>query len=130
VSYNIKHQLDIHQDIVASREDPLSLHLGGQRFSSGLLTKDHNTSSNVDRSNNSLSMFSRTNQGSRSLGRQLLLQVPRVMERRKGVRNVGSHITNVIAQWRGSEHLDHSDPLPWEIWARPIRFMQRCINTR
>jgi hypothetical protein len=26
---------------------------------------------------------------------------------------------------RGLEHLDQSDPLPWEIWARPIRFMQR-----
>jgi hypothetical protein len=23
----------------------------------------------------------------------------------------------------GSEHVDQSDPLPWDFWARPIRFM-------
>jgi hypothetical protein len=30
VHNNIRHQLDIHQDIVSSREDPLSLHLDDQ----------------------------------------------------------------------------------------------------
>jgi hypothetical protein len=91
----------------------------------GLLTEDHNTSNNVDRNNNSLGMFSRTDQGSRPVGRQLLLQVPGVLDRRKGVGHVESHITSMTAQLRGPEHLDQSDPLPWEIWARPIGFMQR-----
>jgi hypothetical protein len=31
VCNSIRHQLDIHQDTVASKEDPLSLHLGNQR---------------------------------------------------------------------------------------------------
>jgi hypothetical protein len=124
VCNNIRHQLDIHQDIVASREDPLSLHLVTKCLNSGLLTEDHNTNNNVDRNNNSLGLFSRTDQGSRPVGRQLLLRVPGVLDRRKGVGHVGSHITSVTAQWRGLEHLDQSDPLPWEIWARPIRFMQ------
>jgi hypothetical protein len=124
VRSSIRHQLDIHQDIVASREDPLSLHLDDQRLSSRLLTEDHNINNNVDRSNNNLGLFSRTDQGSRLVGRQLLLRVPGVLDRRKGVGHVGSHITSVTTQWRGLEHLDQPDPLPWEIWARPIRFMQ------
>jgi hypothetical protein len=59
VHNNIRHQLDIHQDIVASREDPLSLHLDDQRLNNRLLTEDHNTNNNVDR-NNSLGLFNRT----------------------------------------------------------------------
>jgi hypothetical protein len=54
----------------------------------------------------------------------LLLRVPGVLDRRRGVGRVGSHTTSATAQWRGLEHLDQLDPLPWEIWARPIGFMQ------
>jgi hypothetical protein len=125
VHENIRHQLDIQQNIVDSREHPISLHLGDQCLSSRLLTEDHITNNNVDRKNNSLGLSSRTDQGSRPVGRQLLLQVPRVLDRRKGVGHVGNHITNATAQWRGPEHLDQSDPLPWDIWARPIGFMQQ-----
>jgi hypothetical protein len=124
VHNNIRHQLDIRQDIVASREDPLSLHLGDQCLSSGLLTGDHNISNNVDHNNNSLGLFNRTDQDSRPVGHQLLLRVPGVLDRRRGVGHVGSHTTSATAQWRGLEHLDQPDPLPWEIWARPIGFMQ------
>jgi hypothetical protein len=91
--------------------------------------KDHKTSSVVDRNNNSLGLFSRKYQDSRSVGRQLLLRVPGVLDRRKGVGHLGSHITNVTAQWRGLEHLDQPDPLLWEIWENPIRFMQRSTTT-
>jgi hypothetical protein len=44
------------------------------------------------------------------VGRQLLLRVPGVLDRRKGVGHVGSHITSVTAQWRGLEHLDQLGP--------------------
>jgi hypothetical protein len=54
VCNNIRHQLDIHQDIEALREDPLSLHLGDQCLNNRLLTEDHNTNNNVDHNNNSL----------------------------------------------------------------------------
>jgi hypothetical protein len=124
VCNNIRHQPDIHQDIMASRGDPLSLHLDDQCLSSGHLIGDHNINNNVDRNNNSLGLFSRTNQDSRPVGRHLLLQVPGVLDRRRGVGHVGSHTTSATTQWRGLEHLDQPDPLPWEIWARPIGFMQ------
>jgi hypothetical protein len=38
VHNSIRHHLEFHQEVVASKEDPLSLHLGDQRLSSGLLT--------------------------------------------------------------------------------------------
>ena len=69
VRSSIRHQLDIHQDIVASREDPHSLHLGDQCLSSRLLTEDHNTNNNIDCSRNSLGMFSIIDEGSRLVGR-------------------------------------------------------------
>jgi hypothetical protein len=49
-----------------------------------------------------------------------------IRRRNEGVvTHVGSHTTSATAQWRGLEHLDQLDPLSWEIWARPIGFMQR-----
>jgi hypothetical protein len=36
----------------------------------------------------------------------------------------GMLCTKLPRNLRGLEHLDQSDPLPWEIWARPIGFMQ------
>jgi hypothetical protein len=125
VHNSIRHQPDIRQGIVASRGDPLSLHLGDRCLSSGHLIGDHNINNNVDRNNNSLGLFSRTDQDSRPVGRHLLLRVPGLLGRRRGVGRVGSHTTSVTALWRGLEHLDQLDPLPWEIWARPIGFMQR-----
>jgi hypothetical protein len=94
---SIKHKLDRHQDIVASREDPLSIHLGNQHLSSRLLTMDQSFNSNVNQSNNSLGLFSRADQDSRSVGRQLLLRVPGVLDRRRGVGHVGSHTTSVTS---------------------------------
>jgi hypothetical protein len=118
-------------DIVASREDPLSLHLDDQHLNSRLLTKDHKyINNNVDCSSNNLGLFSRTDQDSRLVGHQLLLRVPGVLDRRRGVGHVGSHTTNATVQWRGLEHLDQPDPLSWEIWARPIRFMEQSITAR
>jgi hypothetical protein len=125
VCSSIRHQLDIHQDTMASKEDPLSLHLGDQCLSSKILTVDHSTNNNVDRCSSSLGLFSRTDQGSMPVGLRLILWVPGVLDRRKGVGHVGNHITSVTAQWRGPEDLDQPDPLPWEIWARPLRFLQR-----
>jgi hypothetical protein len=53
----------------------------------------------------------------------LLLQIPVLLDRRKCVGRVGSHTTSMIARWRGLDCPDQPDPLPWEIWARPIEFM-------
>jgi hypothetical protein len=115
VRSNIRHQLEIYQDIMEPKEDPLSLHLDNQRLSNRLLTKDHNTNNSVDSNNIILGLFSRTNKGSRPVGRQLLLQVPGVLDQRKGVGHVENHITSVTVQLRGPEHMDKPDPLPWEI---------------
>jgi hypothetical protein len=123
--HSIRHQRGIRRDIVSSREDPLSLHPDDRRLSSGHLIGDHSTSSSVARRNNSLVLFSRTDLGSRSVGRHLLLRVPGLLGRRRGVGRVGSHTTSATVLWRGPERLDLSDPLQWEMWARPIRFMQR-----
>jgi hypothetical protein len=60
-----------------------------------------------------------------SVGIRLLLQVPGLLDRRRGVGRVGSHTTSATVLWRGPGHLDQPDPLPWEIWARPIGYMQR-----
>jgi hypothetical protein len=122
---NIRHQRDIRRDIVVSREDPLSLHPDDRRLSSGHLIGDHSISSNVVRSSSSLGLFSRTDLGSRPVGRHLLLRVPGLLGRRRGVGRVGSHTTSATIMWRGPECQDQSDPLPWEIWARPIGFMRR-----
>jgi hypothetical protein len=97
----------------------------GSTFSREHLIGDHNISNNIAHSSNSLGLFSRIDQGSRLVGHHLLLRVPGLLGRRRGVGRVGSHTTSVIVLWRGPEHLDQSDPLPWEIWARPIEFMQR-----
>jgi hypothetical protein len=76
VRSSIRHQPDIRQDIVASREDALSLHLGDQHLSSRLLTGDHSISCNVDHNSSNLGLFSRIDQDSRPVGRQLLHRVP------------------------------------------------------
>ena len=120
---NIRHQPDIHHDIVASRGDPLSLYLSDQCLSRGHLIGDHCI-------NNSLGLFNRTNQDSRSVGCHLLLWVPRVLDQRRGVGRVESHTANVTTQWKGLECPNLPDPIPWEIWARPIRFMQRCVTAK
>jgi hypothetical protein len=112
------------RDIVASRGDPRSLHLDDRRLSSGHLTEDHSSSSSVARSS-SLDLFSRTDQGSRPVGSLLLLRAPGLLGRRRGVGRVGSHTTSAIVLWRGPERPDQPDQLQWEIWARPIGFMQR-----
>jgi hypothetical protein len=119
-----RHQRDIRRDIMASRGDPLSLHPDDRRLSSRHLIGDHSISSSTARSSSSLGLFSRTDQGSRPVGHHLLLQVPGLLGRRRGVGRVGSHTTSVTILWRGPEHPDQQDPLPWEIWARPIGFMQ------
>jgi hypothetical protein len=64
---NIRHQPDIRRDIVASRGDPLSLHPNDRCLSRHLIG-DHNINSSIARSNNSLGLFSRTDQGSRPVG--------------------------------------------------------------
>jgi hypothetical protein len=120
---DIRHQRDIHRDIVASRGDPRSLHLDDRRLSSGHLIKDHSTSSSVARSSSSLGLFSRTDQGFRPVASPLLLRVPGLLGRRRGTGRVGSRTTSATVLWRGPERLDQPDPLPWEIWARPIGFM-------
>jgi hypothetical protein len=122
---DIRHQRDIRRDIVASRGDPGSLHLDDRRLSSRQLIEDHNTSSSVARSNSSLVLFSRTDQDFRSVASPLLLRVPGLLGRRRGVGRVGSRTTSATVLWRGPERPDQPDPLPWEIWARPIGYMQR-----
>jgi hypothetical protein len=47
-----------------------------------------------------------------------------VLDQRRGVGSIGRHTTNATVPWRGPERLDQQDPLPWEIWERPIGFMQ------
>jgi hypothetical protein len=121
---SIRHQRDIRRDIVASRGDPPSLHLDDHCLISDHLIGDHNISSSVACNNNRLGMFSRTDKGSRLMGHHLLLRVPGLLGRRRGVGCVGSHTTSVTVLWRGPECLDQPDPLQWEIWARPIGFMQ------
>jgi hypothetical protein len=49
-------------------------------FSNGHLIGDHNINNNVNCSSNSLGLFSRTDQDSRSVGRHLLLRVPRLLD--------------------------------------------------
>jgi hypothetical protein len=83
------------------------------------------TSATTSPAASSLGLFSRTDQGSRPVGHHLLLRVPGLLGRRRGVGHVGSHTTSATVLWRGPERPDQPDPLPWEIWARPIRFMQR-----
>ena len=122
---DIRHQRDIRRFIVASRGDPRSLHLDDRRLSSGHLIEDHSTSSSVARSSSSLGLFSRTDQDFRPVASPLLLRVPGLLGRRRGVGHVGSHTTSVTTLWRGLEHLDQLDPLPWEIWTRPIGSMQQ-----
>jgi hypothetical protein len=107
-----------------SRGDPRSLRLDDRRLSSGRLTEDHSSSSSVVRSS-SLDLFSRTGQGFRPVGHLLLLRAPGLLGRRRGVGRVGSHTTSAIVLWRGPERPDQPDQLQWEIWARPIGFMQR-----
>jgi hypothetical protein len=113
---------ETYAGILASRGDPLSLHLDDRCLSSGHLIEDHSTSNSVARSSSSLGLFSRTDQGSRPVGRHLLLRVPGLLGRRRGVGCVGSHTTSATVLWRGPECLDQPDPLQWEIWARPIGF--------
>jgi hypothetical protein len=125
VHHSTRHQRDIRQDIVASRGDPLSLHLGDRRLSSEHLFGDHSTSSSVARRSSSLGLFRRTDLDSRTVGRHLLLRVPGLLGRRRGVGRVGSHTTSATVLWRGPERPDQPGPIQWEIWARPIRFMQR-----
>jgi hypothetical protein len=120
----IKHQPDICEYIVAFIGDPISLHLNDQRRSSEHLFRDHITSSSVDRNNNSLGLFNIIYQYFGTVGHHLLLRVPGVLDRRRGVGHVGSHTTNTTTQWRGLENIDQLDPLLWEIQARPIGFMQ------
>ena len=120
-----RHQRDLCWDITASRGDPLSLHLDDRRLSSGHLIEDRNISSSVALNNNSLGLFNRTEQGSRPVGRHLLLRVPRLLGRRRGVGRVGSHTTSATVLWRGPRCPDQPDLLPWEIWARPIGFMRQ-----
>jgi hypothetical protein len=81
-------------------------------------------SRSVAHNNSSLGLFSRKDQGFRSVGCHLLLRVPGLLGRRRGVGCVGRHTTSATILWRGPEHPDQPDPLPWEIWARPIRFVQ------
>jgi hypothetical protein len=121
---NTRHQRDIFQDIMASRGDPLSLHPDDHCLSSGHLIGDHCIRSSVTCSSNSLGLFSRTDQGSRLVGRHLLLRVPGLLGQRRSVGCVGSHTTSATVLWRGPEHSNQLDPLQWEIWARPIKFMQ------
>jgi hypothetical protein len=120
-----RHQRDTHRGIVASRGDPLLLHHDDRHLSSGHLTEDHSSSISVARSSSSLGLFSRTDQVSRPVGRHLLLRVPGLLGRRRGVGHVGSHTTNATVLWRGPGRPDQLDLLQWEIWARPIGFMQR-----
>jgi hypothetical protein len=89
------------------------------------LTEDHNSSSSVARSSSSLGLFSRTDQGFRPVGSHLLLRAPGLLGQRRDVGHVGSHTTSATVLWRGPEHPDQPDLLQWEIWARPIGFMQR-----
>jgi hypothetical protein len=125
VRSSIRHQPYIHPDIVASKEDPLSLHLDDRHLSSRHLIRDHSINNSIDCNNSGLVMFSRIDQDSRSVGHHLLLWVPVLLDQRRGLGSVRSHTTSAIAMWRGLEHPDHPDPLLWEIWARPIGFMQR-----
>ena len=125
VRCSIRHQRGICRDIVASRGDPLFLHPDDRRLSNIHLIKDHSTSTSVACSSSSLGLFSRTDQGFRPVGSPLLLWVLGLLGRRRGVGRVGSHTTSVIFLWRGPEHPDQPDQPPWEIWARPIGFMQQ-----
>jgi hypothetical protein len=95
---------------MASRGDPLSLHLSDQHLSNKLLTGDHNINNNIDHNKNSLGLFSRTNLDSRPVGCQLLLRVLGVLNRRRGVGQVGSHTTSMTAQWKGIEHYGSVGP--------------------
>ena len=124
VHRNIRHQRDIRWDIVASRGDPLLLHPDDRRLSSEHLIEDHSTSSSVARRSSSLGLFNRTDLDSRPVGRHLLLRVPGLLGRRRGVGHVGSHTTSETVLWRGPGHPNQPDLLQWEIWARPIGFMQ------
>jgi hypothetical protein len=83
---------------MASRGDPLSLHLDDRHLSSGHLIGDHNINSSVDHSNNILGLFSRIDQDSRPVGHHLLLRVPGLLGQRRGVGHVGSHTTSATAQ--------------------------------
>jgi len=125
VCCSIRHQQDICHDIMASRVDPLSINLGDQCLSSGLIIGEQNINNNIDRINNSLGPFNRTNRDSRLVGRQLLLGVQGELDKKRSVGHVGRHTTSVTAQWRGLKDLYHPNPLSWEIWARPIGFMPR-----
>jgi hypothetical protein len=125
VRHSSKHQRETRRGIMASRGDPLLLHHDDLRLSSRHLTKDHSSSSSVARNNSHLGLFNRTDQVSKPVGRHLLLRVPGLLGRRRGVGRVGSHTTSATVLWRGPGHLDQLDLLQWEIWARPIRFMQR-----
>jgi hypothetical protein len=118
-----RHQRDIRRDIVASRGDPISPCPDDHRLSRGYLIREHSISSSVTCSSSSLGLFSRTDQISRPVGHHLLLRVPGLLGQRRGVGRVGSHTTSATVLWRGPECLDQSDPLQWEIWARPIGFM-------
>jgi hypothetical protein len=109
---DIRHQRDIRRFIVASRGDPRSLHLGDRRLSSGHLIEDHSTSSSVARSSSSLGLFSRTDQDFRPVASPLLLRVPGLLGRRRGVGRVGSRTTSATVLWRGPERPDQPDPLP------------------
>jgi hypothetical protein len=56
-----RHQPDIRLDIMASREDLLSLHFGDQHISSGHLIGNHNINISIDRSSSNLGLLNRTN---------------------------------------------------------------------
>lgn len=88
---SIRHHPYIRKDIVSSRGDPLSLHLNDQCLNSGHLIRDHHINNNFNHNNISLSLFSRIDQDSKSVGRQLLLRVPEVLDQGRGVGHVGSH---------------------------------------
>jgi hypothetical protein len=122
---DIRHQQNIRRFIVASRGDPHSLHLDDRRLSSGHLIEDHNTSSSVARSSSSLGLFSRIDQDFRPVASPLLLRVPGPLGQRRGAGRVGSRTTSATVLWRGPERPDQPDPLPWEMWARPVGFMRR-----
>jgi hypothetical protein len=118
VNRSIRHQRGIRWDIMASREDPLSLHLDDHRLNNGHLIRDYSTSkcvacssSSVTCSSSSLGPFNIIDWGSRPVGHCLLLWVPGLLGQRRGVGRVGSHTTSATVLWRGPERLDQSDPL-------------------
>jgi hypothetical protein len=121
-----RHQRDIRQDIVASRGDPLSLHLDDHRLSSGHLIGDNSISSNIAHNNNQFRPVQQNRLGFQAGGPSSSTSGTRTTRPKKGCWTCGEpHYQRDCPVERTRLHPDHPDPLPWEIWARPIRFMQR-----